>query len=262
LLALICCSKQGDLSGCSVFFIPETKILLSGRFQFYWFFFLFMICPVVLGFLGVVGWSLCIYVFVASYILLLYEGAHNAIANNGTLPKPYPKLFVKKSVLNNTSAWFCLLFIFVGYIVLKLWPYVDSHRITFPYIIADLIALPERCLNAPIFGCELGSMSSSVAGDTQAIVTRSGSIGLAGNRVEPTVFLLSTENIHSLLLLLMLIGSTLRSLILLQKNRIKNILLDIVTVVFVAVVFISITWSDILRGQHGVFLHRVRIWSC
>lgn len=242
-------------------YTPGSQVTLRAKSDFYKLGIIFIGIPLTLSAMGIIIWPVSIYVAACAAVLLSgaqYANAGNHRSIHASRGKPGWQVGNGQCT---TVAWYSLVTITICYLVLLYWPHIASRGVTFPIIFAHIISGMERLISGTtgLFG--IGASPVSAFGDSHAIITRNGDVGLVGNRIQPTVFLLSSEHTYTLLCTFLLLGSFIRSFFLCKGKRVKNLTEDAASVALLMVLYLIATWSDILKEYSGSTLHEVRIFG-
>jgi hypothetical protein len=199
--------------------------------------FMFILSPLLFAILGLVYWPIAVYASILS-AWILWGSSRSSGPNTASLGR------------TPSTACLCFVFLFFGSVTLAGWPYIDCHGIPFPMSVAKIMA--STISAADMIGRGLGWWHGTSYGAVE-IITQGQSVALVGKGCRPTVMLLSTQNVHMLLLLFILVGSLCRSLLFIQIGKLRSLTSDLIALVATSIFYIVITWVN-LCGD-GLSLH-------
>jgi hypothetical protein len=243
-------SRRGGLDNSR---FPVTRIHCGNRSSARILFGLFVCAPILIGLLGVIPLHFAAFTTFTSALVLW--------SLVGIRPASPPTLASDPGSRRVTAAWFSVLVLACGYFVLLAWPLVASRRISCPASIATALATFEQAVVTLTASLGVGRLSSSEIGNSTVYQTRSQHLTLVGGATQPRLWVLNTEHMHLLLMALLLLGSLLRSLFILEKQKIRSVAKDVLAVAGATLVYLLATWLGILSGDIDTQLWPYRIWS-
>lgn len=249
----VCVLLMSPRSGFDSSSFPVTRIDCGNRSAARILFGLFVCAPILIGVLGVIPLYFAAYTAFAS-VLVLWSLV-------GIRPGCPPNLAFDQGSRRVTAAWFSVLVLACGYFLLLAWPLIASRRISCPASIAAALATFEQSAVALTTSLGVGRLSYSEIGNSTVFQTRSQHVALVGGATQPRTWVLNTEHTHLLLMALLLMGSLLRSVFILENQKFRSAAKDILAVAAATLVYLLATWLGILSGDIDTQLWPYRIWS-